>query len=62
MMSAFMKRTAIALLLLGIVCAAAWFYAPHRHFVGVSTVCYGFVIGWLAAWFSVYRYSLRHQV
>jgi O-antigen/teichoic acid export membrane protein len=60
MMSAFMTRTAIAVIVLGAVCAAAWLYAPRQHFVGVSAVCYGFLIGWFVAWYSVYRYSRRH--
>jgi cbb3-type cytochrome oxidase subunit 3 len=59
MMSAFLKRTAFAILLLFLVCGIAWFYSPHRHFVGVLTICYGFLIGWIAAWFSMYRYSHR---
>jgi cbb3-type cytochrome oxidase subunit 3 len=46
-------------MLLFIVCGIAWFYSPHRHFVGVLTICYGFLIGWIAAWFSMYRYSRR---
>jgi uncharacterized membrane protein len=59
MMSAFMIRTAVAVLILGVLCTVAWFYAPRQHFVGVSAVCYGFLIGWFAAWYSVYRYSRR---
>jgi cbb3-type cytochrome oxidase subunit 3 len=62
MMAAFVRRTSIALLLLAIVCAVAWLYAPHRHFAGVLAVCYGCMIGWLAAWYSVYRDSQRHSV
>ena len=59
MMSAFLKRTALALLLLFVLCGIAWFYGPHRHFVGALTICYGFLIGWIAAWFSMYRSSGR---
>ncbi len=59
MMSAFVKRTGFAILLLVIVCGIAWLCGPHRHFVGVLTICYGFLIGWLAAWFSMYSYSHR---
>jgi cbb3-type cytochrome oxidase subunit 3 len=59
MMSAFVKRTALALVLLFVVCGIVWFYSPHRRFVGVLTICYGFLIGWIAAWFSMYRYSSR---
>ena len=59
MMSAFLKRTALAILLLLVLCGVAWFYGPHHHFVGVLTICYGFLIGWIAAWFSMYRYSRR---
>ena len=58
-MSAFLRRTAYALLLLFIACGIAWFYSPHRHFAGVLTICYGFLIGWIAAWFSMYRYARR---
>jgi len=58
-MSAFLRRTAFALLLLFIACGIAWFYSPHRHFAGVLTICYGFLIGWIAAWFSMYRYARR---
>lgn len=58
MLTAFIKRTAVALALLGVICFAAWLYAPRQHFIGVSAVCYGFLIGWVAAWYSVYRYSL----
>ena len=59
MVSAFVKRTSLAILLLIVVCCAAWLYGSHRHFVGVLTICYGFFIGWLAAWFSMYSYSRR---
>jgi cbb3-type cytochrome oxidase subunit 3 len=59
MMTAFLKRTALAILLLLVLCGIAWFYGPHRHVVGVLTICYGFLIGWIAAWFSMYRYSRR---
>jgi hypothetical protein len=59
MMNAFMSRTAFAVFVLGTLCAVAWLYAPRQHFVGVSAVCYGFLIGWFAAWFAVYRYSRR---
>ena len=59
MMTVFLRRTALAILLLLVLCGAAWFYGPHRHFVGVLTICYGFLIGWIAAWFSMYRYSRR---
>jgi hypothetical protein len=58
-MSIFLRRTDLALLLLFVACGIAWFFSPHRHFVGVLTICYGFLIGWIAAWFSVYRYSRR---
>jgi cbb3-type cytochrome oxidase subunit 3 len=59
MMTAFLRRTALAILLLLVLCCTAWFYGPHRHFVGVLTICYGFLIRWIAAWFSMYRYSRR---
>jgi len=59
MMNAFAKRTAFAILLLLVVCGIAWLYGPHLHFVGVSAICYGFLIGWIAAWFSMFRYSRR---
>ena len=59
MLSAFVKRTTLAILLLFVLCGIAWLYGPHRHFVGVLTICYGFLIGWIAAWFSMYRYSHR---
>jgi cbb3-type cytochrome oxidase subunit 3 len=59
MMGAFVKRTGFAILLLVVVCGVSWLYSPHRHFFGVLTICYGFLIGWIAAWFSMYRYSHR---
>ena len=40
-----------------VLCGIAWLFGPHRHFLGALTICYGFVIGWIAAWYSVYRYS-----
>ena len=61
MMSAFVKRTGFAILLLFIVCGIAWFYGRQQHFVSVPTICYGFLIGWMAAWFSMYRYSRRQS-
>jgi cbb3-type cytochrome oxidase subunit 3 len=61
MLSAFVKRTTLAILLLFVLCGIAWLYGPYRHFVGVLTICYGFFIGWLAAWFSMYRYSRRQM-
>ena len=32
------------------VLIAAWFVNGGEHFKDVAMVCYGFVIGWLAAW------------
>jgi hypothetical protein len=58
-MSVLLRGTAFARLLLFVVYGIGWFYSPHRHFVGALTICYGFLIGWIAAWFSVYRYSRR---
>jgi hypothetical protein len=58
MVMAFITRTTVALAILGAICLAAWLYAPRQHFIGVSAVCYGFLIGWAAAWYSVYRCSL----
>jgi hypothetical protein len=57
MATAFLRRTAVAVAILGALCFAAWLYAPRQHFIGVSAVCYGFLIGWSAAWYSVYRYA-----
>jgi hypothetical protein len=59
MMSAFLKRTALALPLLLTVCGIAWFYSPRRHFICVLTICDCFLIGWIAAWFPIYHYSRR---
>jgi hypothetical protein len=59
MLSAFVKRTALTIVLLFVVCGLVWLYSPHRHFIGVLAICYGFFIGWIAAWFSMCRYSRR---
>lgn len=61
MVTAFITRTVIAIAILGSIWFAAWLYAPRQQFVGVSAVCYGFLIGWLVAWYSAYRCWLHRS-
>jgi hypothetical protein len=44
-------------IIIAVVLIAGWFLNGGEHFKEAALVCYGFVIGWLAAWFiaqSVY--------
>jgi hypothetical protein len=59
MMAAFLKQTVVVILVLGAVVAIAWLNAPRAHFVGVSAVCYGFLLGWLCAWVGQYSHRRR---
>jgi predicted benzoate:H+ symporter BenE len=59
MMAAFVKQTLVVLFVLGAVVAIAWLRASRVHFVGLSAVCYGFLIGWLCAWVGQYSSRCR---
>jgi hypothetical protein len=48
-------QTVLMLITLGIVLAVLWALTSHRYFIGVATVCYGFVIGWFAGWLAKRR-------
>lgn len=55
----FWTYTSIVFVILGVVFAIAWFYAPGEHFIRVSCVLYGFLLGWLAAWWNRWWYSKK---
>ena len=57
MLARFKRDTVIVLLVLGVVVAIAWLYGSGEHFVRVSSVCYGYLLGWLGAWAAQYSYS-----
>jgi membrane associated rhomboid family serine protease len=57
MISAFVKRPAFVILLLFVVCGAPGFAMRIGISAAVLALCYGFLIGWIAAWYSMYRYS-----
>jgi hypothetical protein len=57
------KRTKIVVIVLAVVIGLAWFYTSGQNFIGVSAVCYGYLLGWLSTWFYANRLcSLSHPV
>jgi hypothetical protein len=45
-------ETALMLITLDVVLGVLWGTDSHDYFMGVATVCYGFVIGWFAGWLA----------
>jgi hypothetical protein len=54
-MKTFIKNAITVFFILGTVLGIAWFYASGEHFIRVSLICYGFLLGYLAAWFHIGR-------
>jgi hypothetical protein len=54
-MKTFIKYTITVLIALAVVLGIARFYAPGEHFMIISLICYGFLLGYLAAWFHIGR-------
>ncbi len=54
-MKVFIKYEITILIVLFVVLGIAWFYASGEHFIRVSLICYGFLFGYLAAWFHIGR-------
>ena len=58
-MKIFWKNTIGVLIVLAVVIGIAWYYTPGEHFVRVSIICYGYLLGWFSAWFTNYFYSRK---
>jgi uncharacterized membrane protein len=58
-MNMFRRYTIIVLIVLAVVCGIAWFYTPGEHFIRVSLICYGYLLGWFSAWFANHFYSQK---
>jgi hypothetical protein len=54
-MKTFRKYAIIVSVVLAAVLGIAWFYASGEHFIRLSLICYGFLLGYLAAWFHIGR-------
>lgn len=59
-MKPFLTYTVLVVVVLATVVGIARFYSPKEHFLLVSSVCYGYLIGWSSAWFVQYLFSRRH--
>lgn len=45
---------------MGIVVGVSWLYSSGEHLLQVLLICYGFLIGYLAAWFHLgWRHGFR---
>jgi Zn-dependent protease with chaperone function len=58
-MTTFRRNTIIVLIVLAVVVGIAWFLAPGEHFVRVSLICYGDLLGWFSSWFVNLFYSRK---
>jgi hypothetical protein len=54
-MKTFVKYVIIVHIVLAAVLGIVWLYASGEHFMRVSLICYGFLLGYLAAWFHIGR-------
>jgi hypothetical protein len=52
-MKTFGKYIVGVLVILAVVLGIARFHDAGQHFMPVSLICYGFLIGYLAAWFHI---------
>jgi uncharacterized membrane protein YfcA len=46
-------------IVIAVVLLAEWFMNGGEHFKDVALICYGFVIGWLVAWFATQCLSAK---
>jgi xanthine/uracil permease len=53
------KNTIVVLIVLAVVIGIAWYYSAGEHFVRVSLICCGYLLGWFSAWFTNYFYSRK---
>jgi hypothetical protein len=58
-MKVFVICSVVVVVVLAVIVGVAWYYAPPQHFLGVSAVCYGYVLGWFGAWWANYYWSHR---
>jgi hypothetical protein len=58
-MKIFAICTLVVVVVLAIIVGVAWYLAPPRGFFGVSAVCYGYLLGWLGAWWAHYFWSRK---
>lgn len=50
------RRYAVAVFaVLTAVVGLAWFFSSGEHFVRISLICYGFLLGYIAAWLHIGR-------
>ncbi len=54
-MKTFRKYAIMVFVVLATVLGTAWYYASREQFIRVSLICYGFLVGYLAAWFHIGR-------
>jgi Mg2+/citrate symporter len=55
----FWKNTIVVLIVLAVVIGIAWYYSSGEHFVRVSLICCGYLLGWFSAWFTNHLYSRK---
>ena len=55
----FWKITIFVLIVLAVVIGIAWYYSAGEHFVRVSLICYGYLLGWFSAWLTNHFYSIK---
>jgi disulfide bond formation protein DsbB len=60
-MDTFRGYTIIVLIVLAVVFGMAWFFTPREHFIRVSLICYGYLLGWLSAWLASRRYKAQNR-
>jgi hypothetical protein len=54
-MKTFGRYAITVLIVLAVVLGIARLYASGEHFIRVSLICYGFLLGYLAAWVHIGR-------
>jgi hypothetical protein len=55
----FWKKTIVVHIILAVVIGIAWYYSSGEHFVRVSLICCGYLLGWFSAWFTNHLYSRK---
>jgi hypothetical protein len=58
-MKVFTICSVVVVVMLAAIMFVAWRVAPHQRFLGVSEVCYGYLLGWFGAWWSNYYWLGR---
>jgi len=60
-MNMFRRYFLIVLSILAVIIGIAWFFTSGEHFIRLSLICHGFLLGWISAWVTNHFYSRKQS-